>query len=59
MSDDEKIDIRLQCLSIASRCAGEDINHEYVLENAKDFYEWIMGKRAELRVVVDNENEPA
>lgn len=61
MSDDDKINMRLECLHISSRSCGEDVDPEDVLQAAKDYYEWVLGngKKAELRVVKSQEDDGA
>lgn len=56
MSEEEKSDIRLQCLHLASRALGENYDPEVVLIAAQDYYEWVVGKKPDLRIVSSNDD---
>jgi hypothetical protein len=61
VGEEERSDMRLQCLHIASRSLGECYDYGIVLVAAQDFYEWVAGngKKAELHLVWSQEDDGA
>jgi hypothetical protein len=49
MTEDQNT--RLECLHLAAKACGDDISFDYVLDCARKYYEFVMGKKSELRVV--------
>lgn len=57
MSDEERQDIRLQCLHLASKTLGECLDSDAILMAAEDYYDWTVGKKTELRVIHSNDDK--
>ena len=51
MTEDEHIEIRLQCLHMACHVSGEDVEYDYVLEAAQKYESFVFGKKVELKIV--------
>lgn len=56
MTEDQRIDTRLQCLTMATHACGEDVEYQYVLETAKAYIDFVFGKKLELRLVREDED---
>lgn len=56
MTEDERVTIRLECLHMASKATGEDVAYDYVLEAARKFLDFVLAKKADLKVVSSNDD---
>lgn len=54
MNDDQKINYRAMCLSMAVTSCGDDTCYEYVLEAAEAYAAFMFGKKPNLRVVAND-----
>lgn len=57
MSEDERMNMRLECLHMACRACGDDISFLYVLEAAQKYVDFVVGKKPELKIVSNDEEK--
>lgn len=47
----EQQNARLECLHLAGKACGDDVSYTYVLEAARKYFDFVMDRKADLKIV--------